>query len=346
MKLSTQIAYSGGFKQSVARVAEFEKAGLDIAWLAEAYGFDSVSLMGYLAAKTERLTVGSAILPIYTRTPTLLAMTAAGLDELTDGRFILGIGASGPQVVEGWHGVAYDKPLGRTREITEICRAVWAREQPLMHNGPNYTIPLPESEGTGLGKPLKIIGKPRRSNIPIYIAALGGKNIELTAEVADGWLPLFYFPEHVDVFADALAAGKAKRSADLGPLEVVAGGVAYIGDPESCRKVLDAYARPHLALYVGGMGAKGQNFYNALVRRYGYEKEAELIQDLYLSGRKDEAAAAIPEELVRLTNLCGDEGFVRERIQAFRDSGVTTLNLTLPTDGAVGILERLRDWTN
>ncbi|MGE0309824.1 MAG: LLM class flavin-dependent oxidoreductase, partial [Acidimicrobiia bacterium] len=160
MQLSTQIAYSGGFKQSVARVVEFEKAGLDIAWLAEAYGFDSVSLMGYLAAKTERLTIGSAILPIYTRTPTLLAMTAAGLDELTDGRFILGIGASGPQVVEGWHGVAYDKPLGRTREIAEICRAVWAREQPLVHHGPNYTIPLPESEGSGLGKPLKIIGKP------------------------------------------------------------------------------------------------------------------------------------------------------------------------------------------
>src|SRR5688572_24839438 len=186
MQLSMQLSYAGGFKESAAQVAELEKAGLDIVWVAEAYGFDGVSLMGYLAAKTERVQIGAGILPLYTRTPTLLAMTAAGVDALSDGRFVLGLGASGPQGIEGFHGLPYDKPLARTREIIEICRKVWAREAPLTHDGPIYRLPLPEGQGTGLGKPLKIIGRPVRSRIPVYVAALGEKNVELTAEIADG----------------------------------------------------------------------------------------------------------------------------------------------------------------
>src|SRR3954452_13721168 len=185
-----QIDYAGGYEASAAPVGELEAAGLDVAWVAEAYSFDAVSYMGYLVAKTSTVQIGAGILPLYTRTPTLLAMTAAGLDALSDGRFILGLGASGPQVIEGFHGVRYDKPIARTREIVDICRQVWRREEKLVHNGPLYHVPLPEGEGTGLGKPLKIINHPVRPSIPVYIASLGAKNVELTAEIADGWLPM------------------------------------------------------------------------------------------------------------------------------------------------------------
>src|SRR5580765_2799459 len=231
MQLSMQISYAGGHKESAQQLVRLEQAGLDIAWIAEAYSYDAVSYMGYLAALTERVQIGSGILPIYTRTPTLLAMTAAGIDALSDGRCILGLGASGPQVIEGFHGVVYDKPLARTREIVSICRQVWAREAPLVNEGPLYPIPVPEGQGTGLGKPLKIIGHPVRSRIPIYIASLGEKNVALTAEIADGWLPVFFVPEKAnDVFGPALAAGAAKRSADLAPLDIAAGGVVCITD--------------------------------------------------------------------------------------------------------------------
>ena len=214
MQLGMQIDYAGGFKESAAMVSAYEKAGLDIAWVAEAYGFDGPSFMGYLAATTETVTIASGILPIYTRTPTLLAMTAAGMDALTDGRFILGLGASGPQVIEGFHGVKYDAPLGRTREIVEICRSVWTRER-LVHDGRYYQLPLPAGQGTGLGKPLKIIAKPVRDRIPIWVASLGPKNVEMTAEIADGWLPIFYLPERArDVWGADLDAGAAKRSPD------------------------------------------------------------------------------------------------------------------------------------
>jgi F420-dependent oxidoreductase-like protein len=206
MKVSTALDYSKGFKEAARTVAEMEKAGLDLVWVAEAYGFDSPSLMGYLAALTETVEIGSAILPIYTRTPTLIAMTAAGIDALSDGRFHLGLGASGPQVIEGFHGVNYSNPLGRTREIVEICREVWRREAPLSHQGKNYTVPLAPGEGTGLGKALKIIAHPVRSEIPVWIASLGEKNVEMTAEVADGWLPIFFIPERAqDVWGTALA---------------------------------------------------------------------------------------------------------------------------------------------
>jgi F420-dependent oxidoreductase-like protein len=341
MQLGMQIDYSGGFKESAQRVVEFERAGLDIAWVAEAYGFDAPSFMGYLAARTETITIASGILPIYTRTPTLMAMTAASLDTLTDGRFILGLGASGPQVIEGFHGVKYDAPLGRTREIIDICRLVWKRER-TQYDGKYYTLPLPPEQGTGLGKPLKIIAHPRRADIPIWIASLGPKNVELTAEIADGWMPIFFLPEKVDsVWGADLAAGRAKRSSELGDLQITAGGLLAIGDDKASMAEL---SRPMVALYVGGMGAKGRNFYNDLMCRYGWEREAEQIQDLYLEGRKDEAAALVPEEFLRLTNLCGPEGYVKERIAAFAEAGVTVLNIIPVGDDPVRMIEKVRSW--
>jgi F420-dependent oxidoreductase-like protein len=313
-----------------------------VVWVAEAYSFDAPSLMGYLAARTERVQIGAAILPIYTRTPTLLAMTAAGIDALSDGRCILGLGASGPQVIEGFHGAAYDAPLARTREVIEICRQVWRRE-PVVHEGAHYRIPLPPGQGTGLGKPLKLINRPVRADIPIYVAALGPKNVELTAEVADGWLPLFWVPEKAaEVFGPSLAAGSAARPAERGPLEIATGGLVAIGDDVTRVREL---SRPMVALYVGGMGARGRNFYNALARRYGYEKEAELVQDLYLDGKKEDAAAAVPDDFLEKINLVGPAGYVRERLAAFRESGVTMLNITPVGDDPVRIVEQLKEWT-
>jgi len=343
MKLSMQLSYAGGFQEAADQVVAYEKAGLDMVWVAEAYGYDAVGLMGYLAAKTETVTIASGILPIYTRTPTLLAMTAAGIDALSGGRCLLGLGASGPQVIEGFHGVPYDRPLGRTREIIEICRQVWRRER-VTHDGPIYHLPLPEDEGTGLGKPLKLITHPVRDRIPIYVASLGPKNVEMTAELADGWLPLFYLPEKAEhVWGADLDAGAAKRPSDLAPLEVVAGGILSVGDGAEAMREL---ARPMVALYVGGMGAKGRNFYNDLVRRYGFEQEAEAIQDLYLDGKKDEAAALVPDELLEATTLCGSEGYVRDRIAAYKQSGVTVLNVTPLGGDPVKLVEQVKGWVD
>jgi len=341
MQLSTQLNYAGGIKEAADQVVAMEQAGLDMVWVAEAYSFDAVSTMGYLAARTERVQIASGILPIYTRTPTLLAMTAAGVDSLSGGRCVLGLGASGPQVIEGFHGVPYDRPLGRTREIIDVCRQVWRRER-VEHAGASYQIPLPEGQGTGLGKPLKLINHPVRAEIPIYVASLGPKNVAMTAELADGWMPLFYLPEKAkDVWGDDLAAGAAARSADLGPLEVVAGGLLSVGDgAESMREL----ARPMVALYVGGMGAKGRNFYNDLVKRYGFEAEAEAIQDLYLDGKKDEAAKLVPDALLEATSLCGSEGYVRERLAAFKESGVTVLNVTPIAPDPVKLVEQVKGW--
>lgn len=341
MKLSMQIGYAGGFKQAVDQVAELEKVGLDLVWVAEAYTFDAPSQMGYLAARTERVQIGSGILPIYSRTPTLMAMTAAGLDALSDGRCVLGIGASGPQVIEGFHGVAYDKPLGRTREVIDICRKVWRRER-LAHEGDSYTIPLPPEQGTGLGKPLKLINHPVRERIPIYVASLGPKNVQMTAEKADGWLPLFYVPEKAaDVWGEDLAIGAANREDGLGPLDVVAGGLLAVGDgAEAARD----FVRPMAALYIGGMGAKGRNFYNDLVRRYGYEAEAETIQDLYLDGKKDEAANLVPADLLESMSLCGSEGYVKERLAAYKESGVTNLLINPVGPDPVELVGRIKGW--
>ena len=323
MRLSATLQYAGDPRTLIERVVGWERAGVDILWVAEAYGFDSPTLMGYLAAKTERMLIGSAILPIYSRTPALIAQTAAGLDAVSGGRAILGLGASGPQVIEGWHGVAYDRPLARTREIIDICRRVWRRET--LTNDGLYPIPLPPDAGTGLGKPLKILTHPVRDTIPIYVASLGEKNVRMTAEVADGWLPFLFIPEKADaVWGTPLRAGAAKRSPDLGPLEIVAGGHLAIGDDVTH---LREAARPMIALYLGGMGAKGRNFYHDLACRYGYAAEADRVQELFLSGDRKGAAAAVPAELLELTSLIGPAAYVRDRVAAYRDAGVTVLNV-------------------
>ena len=330
MRIGIQASYSGGFRETAAEIRELESAGLDLATVAEVYTFDAVSQLGYLAAVTERVELMSGIFPIYSRTPALTAMTAAGLDFVSGGRFTLGLGASGPQVIEGWHGVPYDAPLQRTREVVEICRQVWRRDR-LVHEGPKYTIPLPAEQGTGLGKPLKLINTPVRDRIPVMLAALGPKNVELAAEIAEAWEPIFFMPERAGtVWGNSLAAGKAKRDPALGDLQIVVGVSVAIGDDVD--PMLEQ-VRPQLALYIGGMGARGKNFYNDLARRYGYEDEARTIQDLYLDGRKDEAAAVVPEELVRAVSLVGPESYVAERVAAFREAGVTTLVLQ-PLDGS------------
>ncbi|TMR05495.1 LLM class F420-dependent oxidoreductase [Actinomadura soli] len=344
MRIGMSISYSdAGFRRTVEELADYEKAGLDVVFVAEAYSFDAVSQLGYIAAKTERLEIASGIMQIYTRTPTLTAMTAAGLDFVSEGRFTLGIGASGPQVIEGFHGVPYTAPLGRTREIIEICRKVWRRER-LEHDGRHYTVPLPADQGTGLGKPLKLINHPVRADIPIVVAAIGPKNVELTAELANGWEPIFYMPEKAkDVWGGSLAAGGARRDPALGELDVVGQAALAIGD--DVQGFLE-FGRPMAALYIGGMGAKGRNFYNDLARRYGFEREAEEIQDLYLAGKKDEAAAKVPHELLEKMSLIGSEGHVRERLAAMKESGVTTLNVSpIAGDhkGRLALIEKVKE---
>jgi F420-dependent oxidoreductase-like protein len=317
--------YSGGFTETVSELADFERAGLEIVFVPEAYSFDAVSQLGFIAARTSTVEIASGILPIYSRTPALTAMTAAGLDFVSGGRFTLGLGASGPQVIEGWHAVPYDAPVGRTRELIEICRMVWRRDR-LEYHGRHYTLPLPAGQGTGLGKPLKLINHPVRERIPIVVAALGPKNVALAAELAEGWQPIFYYPEKAGLTWDApLAEGRAKRDPQLPPLDVIAEAPVAIGDDVTH---LRDVTRPFFALYIGGMGARGKNFYYDLACRFGYADEARQIQDAYLSGRKDEAAALVPAELVEKTSLIGPRGYVKERLAAFREAGVTTLNLT------------------
>jgi F420-dependent oxidoreductase-like protein len=313
-----------GLRATVERIGELERNGLDIVWVGEPYGFDAPTTLAYLAARSSRVQLGAGILPVYSRTPTLTAMTAAGLDFLSGGRAILGLGASGPQVVEGWHGVPYDRPLQRTREIVDIARQVWRRDR-VVHDGPVYHLPLPPGQGVGVGKPLKMMVPPLRPAIPIYIAALGAKTVEYTAAAAEGWLPLFFAPARAkEVWGDALAAGFAKRPAELGPLEICAGGIVAIGEDAAAKRDL---ARPQIALYVGGMGARGHNFYNDLFASYGYEKQAREIQDLYLDGKKREAESAIPDAFLEEVSLCGPASYVKERLATYRDAGVTVINV-------------------
>jgi F420-dependent oxidoreductase-like protein len=340
MRVGMMINYAGEFSQVVDELADFERAGLDIVFVPEAYSYDAVSQLGYIAARTTRLRIASGIMVIYSRTPALTAMTAAGLDFVSGGRFTLGLGTSGPQVVEGWHGVPYDAPVGRTRELIEICRMVWRRER-LEYKGRHFRLPL--EGGTGLGKPLKLINHPVRERIPIVVAALGPKNVALAAEVAEGWQPIFYFPEKsATAWAQPLAEGAARRDAALGPLDVIASAPLAIGaDVTELREL----ARPMFALYIGGMGARGRNFYYDLACRFGYPGEADRIQEAYLAGRKDEAAALVPAELVEKTSLIGPDGWVAERLEAFREAGVTTLNVTAlaPTHAQrVADIERVR----
>jgi F420-dependent oxidoreductase-like protein len=323
MRLGLNLGYWGAdASDPVALAQEADRLGYHSVWTAEAYGSDAVSPLVWLAAKTERINVGTAIMQMPARTPAMTSMTAATIDLLTGGRFLLGLGVSGPQVVEGWHGVPYGKPLVRTREYVGIVRTILARERPLEHHGEYYDIPV--SGGTGLGKPLKLIIHPLRPRVPIYLAAVGPKNVSLAAEIADGWLPVFFSPDRMSVFNEWLnegfskAGGEKDRTAfDIAPtLSVVIGE-----DVDACRNTV----KPHLALYVGGMGAKDKNFYFNIACRYGYEAAAHKIQDLYLEGRKKEAVMAVPDALVDEVALCGPRERIAERLAVWRSSGAKTL---------------------
>jgi F420-dependent oxidoreductase-like protein len=341
MKLSTRVGYSDGFVKAVERVQRLEEVGVDMVWVAEAYGYDAATQLGFLAARTSTIQLGSGILNIYSRTPALLAQTAAGLDDLSGGRAILGLGASGPQVIEGFHGVPYDHPVPRTREIMDICRMAWRRDE-IKYDGRCFTLPLPADRGTGLGKALKMLTHPKRARIPIYLASLGDRSVELAAESAEGWLPIFYVPEKADsIWGAPLKRGLAKRSEELGPLEIVAGGALAIGvGLESLRDL----ERPHIALYAGGMGARSKNFYNELLCRYGYEAEAAQIQDLYLTGKKKEAAALVPAELLESLQLIGPAEYVKERLQVFKQAGVTVLDVQPIGPDPLGDVRKVREW--
>ncbi|MCH6163573.1 LLM class F420-dependent oxidoreductase [Streptomyces marispadix] len=340
MKIATPLQYADNPRTAAEEVVKLEAAGLDAVWVAEAYGFDSPTVMGYIAARTERLLIGAGILNVYSRTPALIAQTGAGLDVLSEGRALLGLGASGPQVVEGWHGKAYDKPLGRTRETVELCRRIWRREV-IDHHGIT-DMPLPAEKGGKLGKPLKFLNRPQRAEIPLYIASLGPANVRMTAEIADGWLPHLFVPEKAkQVWGKALEEGTALRDPERGPLEISAGTLLAIGEDAAAVR---EHVRPLIALYIGGMGAKGKNFYNDVARAYGYEEAAEKVQDLYLAGKKREAEAAVPAEFCELVSLCGPEGYVRERIEAFREAGVTMLNVTPVGPEPARLIEKIKSW--
>ncbi len=340
MRITTSLNYATDPQTAASQARELEAAGVDRIWIPEAYGFDAVSLLGYLAASTSTVELASGILNTYSRTPALLAQTAAGLDALSGGRFILGLGASGPQVIEGFHGMPYDRPLTRMKEIIQICRSAWRRE-PLVHEGRVFTLPLPADQGTGLGKPLKIINHLKRSNIPIYIAALGQKSVEETAATCEGWLPFLVYPERMDqVWGDAVRAGLSRRDDSLGDFDVVAGGLVAIGDDAAQYR---DYARPMAALYIGGMGARGKNFYNDVCRDYGFADEAIAVQDAYLDGRKEEAAGLLPDALIENTTLCGDEAYVVDRLAAYSEAGVTSLNVAPVGGEPAAVLGRLRE---
>lgn len=343
MKLSMPLVYAGNPRESADHVVALEKAGLDTIWVAEPYGFDAPTLMGYLAAKTETVEIGAGILNVYSRTPGALLQTAAGLDNVSGGRAVLGLGASGPQVIEGFHGLPYDRPLTRTREVIEVLRA-GLRGERLDFQGKTIQVPLPEGQGLGLGKPLKLLNRPERADLPIWVAALGDKNVAMTAEVADGWLPFLYYPEKAkEVWGEPLARGAAKRSADLKPLEICAGGMVAIGEGPETKALLD-FMRPLYALYVGGMGARDKNFYNQLACEYGFEKEAKEIQDLYLSGKKKEAEALVPLEWLEAGNLVGPASYVQERIAAFKESGVTNLSVSPASDDPAATIAQIKEW--
>jgi F420-dependent oxidoreductase-like protein len=292
---------------------EAERLGYDSAWAAEAWGTDAVTVLAWLAATTSRIKVGSAIMQIPGRTPANTAMTAATLDLLSGGRFLLGLGTSGPQVVEGWHGEPWGKPLGKTREYVEIVRAALRRE-PLEHHGAHYDIPYGGEDATGLGKPLKLMLRPLRAEIPIYLASMAPKSVELAFEIADGWMPLFFHPERAH---EVFGIGAAREGFEIAPSVPV----VLIDDVEAGRDALKQY----YALYVGGMGARGKNFYNDLFARYGFEDEARKIQDLFLDGKQRDAAAAVPDAFVDQVALVGPKERIGERLDAIRESGATTL---------------------
>jgi F420-dependent oxidoreductase-like protein len=320
MRLGLMLGYWGlglTAEDQIELVREAEASGFDSVWTAEAYGSDAATPLAWFAAQTERIRLGAAILQIPGRSPAMTAMTAVTLDHLSGGRFSLGLGTSGPQVAEGWHGQRFGHQLARTREYVEIVRKALARER-LTYAGEQFTLPLPD----GPGKALKLMLAPVQKRIPIYIAAIGPKNTQLVGEIADGWLPVFFSPEHVDASRELLEQGAARSGRSLEEFDIAPTvQVSIDEDVDRARDVM----RPFIALYVGGMGSREKNFYNRLVRRYGFDDAAGEIQDLYLAGKKQEAAAAIPPELIDLVTMCGPRERVAERLEVYREAGVGTL---------------------
>ena len=340
MRLGLTLGYSGAqVKLDIERVLEAERLGYHVLWSAEAYGSDAATPLAWIGALTSKIKLGTGIMQMPARSPANTAMTAMTIDQLSGGRMILGLGMSGPQVVEGWHGTAYGKPLQRTREYVEICRKVFAREAPLEYSGKYYEIPYKGEDATGLGKPLKSIVHGRK-DLPIYLAAIGPKNVSLAAEIADGWILVFFSPQRFKVFEEPVQDGFAKagngkdfKKFDVAPYVHVALGPDVKACFEQCK--------PQLALYIGGMGAKGRNFYNDLARRYGYEAEAEKVQELYLSGRQKEAIASIPDKLVDEVALCGPKERIRERLSEWKNVPVTTLNVASGSIDALRVMAEL-----
>jgi F420-dependent oxidoreductase-like protein len=337
VRLGLQLGYDDPVS-AVALAEEAERLGFDAVWTSEAWGADAVTPLAWIAARTEKICLGTAIMQMPARTPAATAMTAATLDHLSGGRVRLGLGTSGPQVVEGWHGQPWGKPLARTREYVEIVRTALRREA-VEHHGEHYDIPYSGEDASGLGKPLKMILRPLRKEVPIYLAAIGPRNVALAAEIADGWLPIFFSPERfAEVHGPSLEEGFAARGGrpeefDVAPLVPV----VLADDHEAARDFL----KPMLALYVGGMGARKANFYNRLACRYGYESEAAEIQELYLGGRKNDAAAAVPDALVDEVALVGDRARIADRLEAWRESGATSLNLQARQPEALQVLAEL-----
>jgi F420-dependent oxidoreductase-like protein len=320
MKLGVNVGYWGlgmGAQDQLEVVQEAERLGYDSVWAAEAYGSDAATVLAWLAAGTSRIKLGSAIFQMPGRTPAMTAMTAATIDELSGGRMILGIGSSGPQVAEGWHGQRFARQLQRTREYVAVVRKALARER-LEFKGETLELPLPD----GPGKALKLMISPVQERIRIYLAAIGPKNTALAGEIADGWLPTFFSPEHVADFRKLLQEGAARSGRSLEGFDIAPTVQAYVADDRTAARDL---MRPVLALYIGGMGSRRQNFYNNLVRRYGFEQAAREVQDLYLNGKREEAGAALPDKLIDMVSLCGPRDVVRSRIAAFHDAGVDTL---------------------
>lgn len=329
MKLGMPLPYAATSVEDLDRLGDYEDAGIDLFLFPEVYGFDAVSHLAYASARTRRARLATGVVNIYSRTPALLAMTAAGLDHVSEGRLMLGVGASGPQVIEGLHGVPFDAPVGRTREIVDICRTLW-RGEVLQHQGRHYEAPLsPESGGSGLGKPLKLLTPQARPRIPMMLAAIGPRNVRLAAEMFEAWIPPFFSPAHAaETWGQPLADGLARRSDALGPLEVVTSTTLCLTDDTNLQEFARQQVRERLALYIGGMGARDRNFYADLVCRYGYSREARRVQDLYLSGDKAGAAAAVPAELAEQTSLVGGAERLRDGLAAFEEAGVTTLAVT------------------
>ncbi|HNB54193.1 MAG TPA: LLM class F420-dependent oxidoreductase [Anaerolineales bacterium] len=339
MRLGLNIGYSGAkIELPMDMIRAADEMGYYAVWTAEAYGSDAITPLTWIGALTKNVRLGTAIMQMPARTPAMTAMTAITLDQLSGGRFLLGLGLSGPQVVEGWHGQAYGKPLAKTREYVGVVRQILKREKPLTHTGDYYQIPYQGADATGLGKPLKSILH-GRADMPLYLAAIGPKNVELAAEIADGWLPIFFSPEHYDqVFKPSVDAGLAKAGKTIAHFDIAPQVAVVVDDNlEVCWNML----KPSLALYIGGMGAKGKNFYYDLACRYGYEDAANTIQEFYLAGQRPEAIVSVPNELVDAVSLCGPKERIRERLGIWRNSPITTLNVAAFNVEAVRVMAEL-----